>query len=101
MQKRTTNTTSDCVKDNNTAQTPVINIATQSMARAPRRSSIGPSYGEAIAASTPQRDTAADKAVRDQPNSPVIGSTKIESVATAGPCRANPAQHTQANTTQP
>jgi hypothetical protein len=46
-------------------------------------------------------ETATDIAVRDQPNSAVIGSIKIESVATAGPCRANPAQQTQASTIQP
>jgi hypothetical protein len=31
----------------------------------------------------------------------VSGSTKIDRVATAGPCRENPAQHRQARTTQP
>ena len=40
-------------------------------------------------------------AVRDQPNSRVSGSTKTENVAVAPPWRANPAQHKQANTTQP
>ena len=41
------------------------------------------------------------RAARDQPNSRVNGSTKIDNVATAGPCRAKPAQHRQARTTQP
>ena len=53
------------------------------------------------AANTPPSDTAPDSAVRDQPNSRVSGSTKIDKVATAGPCRAKPAQHKQARTTQP
>jgi hypothetical protein len=39
--------------------------------------------------------------VRDQPNSRVSGSTKIDKVATAGPCRAKPAQQRQASTIQP
>jgi len=39
--------------------------------------------------------------VRDQPNWCVIGSTKIDSVATAEPWRENPAAQTQARITQP
>ena len=49
----------------------------------------------------PPSDTAPDSAVRDQPSSLVIGSTKIDSVATAGPLRAKPAQHTQPRMIQP
>ena len=79
----------------------VTRTAAHSMRRAPWRSRTGPISGEAKAASTPPSDTAPESAVRDQPNSLVIGSTKMESVATAGPCRANPAQHTQARITQP
>ena len=36
-----------------------------------------------------------------QPNAPVIGTTKTERTATAGPWRANPAKQTQPSTTQP
>jgi hypothetical protein len=57
--------------------------------------------GEITAASTPASETAPESAARDQPNSRVSGSTKIESVATAGPWRANPTQHSAASTTQP
>ena len=42
-----------------------------------------------------------DVSVRDQSNASVIGSTKIESTATAAPCRANPARQMQPSTTQP
>ncbi len=49
----------------------------------------------------PPSDTAPDSAVRDQPKSLVIGETKIDSVATAGPWRANPAQQAQARITHP
>jgi hypothetical protein len=49
----------------------------------------------------PPSDTAPDSSVRDQPKSLVIGATKIESVATAGPCRAKAAQQAQARITQP
>ena len=69
--------------------------------RAPRRSSARPSAGADSAASTPPSDTAPDSAVRDQPNSPVIGDTKIDSVATAPPWREKPAQHAQARMIQP
>ncbi len=79
----------------------VTSTAVQRMSRAPCRSSTGPISGEATAAKIPPRETAPDNAVRDQPNSLVIGSTKIESVATAGPCRAKPAEHTHARITQP
>ena len=41
--------------------------------------------GDNIAARMPASDTAPEMAVRDQPNSDVIGSTKIDNVATAGP----------------
>ena len=83
------------------AQTPVTSTAEDSIARAPRRSSSGPISGDSTAAIAPPSDTAPDKAVRDQPKSAVIGSTKMESVATAGPWRAKAAQHTQARMTQP
>ena len=54
-----------------------------------------------MAARMPPSDTASEIAVRDQPNSLVIGSMKIDSVATAGPWRAKPAQQTQPRMTQP
>ena len=57
--------------------------------------------GDKIAASTPPKETAPEIAVRDQPNSVVIGVTKIDNVATAGPCRENPAKQTLINTIQP
>ena len=60
-----------------------------------------PSVGADRAASTPPNDTAPDSAVRDQPKSRVIGSTKIDSVATAPPWRENPAQQAQTRMTQP
>jgi hypothetical protein len=69
--------------------------------RGPRRSSTGPRKGEAIAARIPPSDTAPEIAVRDQPNSPVIGATKIDSTATDEACRAKPAQHTQPRMTHP
>ena len=71
------------------------------MIRAPRRSSMRPSVGDDSAAIMPPSDTAPDSAVRDQPKSRVIGSTKIDSVATAPPWREKPAQHTQTRMTQP
>jgi hypothetical protein len=80
---------------------PVTSTAAHSIMRAPRRSSIGPISGDTNAAMIPPSDTAPESAVRDQPKSLVIGSTKIDSVATAGPLRAKPAQHTQANMIQP
>ncbi len=61
----------------------------------------GPIHGEISAASTPPNDTAPESAARDQPNSRVSGSTKIDNVATAGPCREKPAQHRQPRMTQP
>lgn len=81
--------------------TPLTNTDAHNTSREPRRSSSGPINGAATAASTPPSDTAPESAVRDQPNSRVSGSTKIDRVATAGPCLANPAQHRQASTTQP
>ena len=69
--------------------------------REPYRSTSGPISGEVSAASTPPNDTAPDSAARDQPNSRVSGSTKIDSVATAGPCREKPAQQRQARMIQP
>src|SRR5947209_1049978 len=81
-------------------QTEILGPA-HSTTREPRRSSKGPISGAEIAANTPPNDTAPESAVRDQPNSRVNGSTKIDKVATAGPCRANPAQHKHVSTTQP
>ncbi len=63
----------------------MVSTARHSTARAPRASSTGPRKGEASAASTPPKETAPEIAVRDQPNSLLIGSTKIDSVATAAP----------------
>jgi hypothetical protein len=80
---------------------PLTSTAAHSTSREPRRSSNGPISGAEIAANTPPNDTAPESAVRDQPNSRVNGSTKIDKVATAGPCRANPAQHKHASTIQP
>ena len=57
--------------------------------------------GDNNAASTPPSDTAPDSAVRDQPNWRVIGSTKIDNVATAPPWRENPAQQALSETIQP
>jgi len=54
-----------------------------------------------MAAMMPPSDTAPDNAVRDQPQLLVIGSTKMDRVATAGPWRANPAQQAQARMIQP
>ncbi len=71
------------------------------MRRAPRRSSTGPISGETKAASSPPPETAPAIAMRDQPNSVVIGTRKIDSTATAGPWRAKPARQTQPSTTQP
>ena len=80
---------------------PLTSTAAHSTSREPWRSSTGPISGATRAASTPPSDTAPDSAVRDQPNSRDSGSTKIDNVATAGPCRENPAQHRQASTIQP
>jgi hypothetical protein len=54
-----------------------------------------------MAANTPPSETAPAIAARDQPNSLVMGTTKIDIVATAGPWRANPVRHRQPSTTQP
>jgi hypothetical protein len=54
-----------------------------------------------MAARIPPTETAPPIAVLDQPRSRRIGSTKIESTATAAPWRANPAAQTHASTTQP
>ena len=80
---------------------PVPSTARHRMSRAPRRSSIGPSIGETKAASTPPSDTAPAISMRDQPNASVIGTTKTDSTATAGPWRAKPARQMQPSTTQP
>ena len=81
--------------------TPVVRTAAHRISRGPRRSSSVPIVGEKIAARMPPSETAPDSAVRDQPNSDVMGSTKIDSVATAGPAREIAAQQTQARITQP
>jgi hypothetical protein len=57
--------------------------------------------GDKSAARIPPSDTAPDSSARDHPNSLVIGATKIESVATAGPARANAAADAQASTIHP
>ena len=80
---------------------PVSNTAAHSIRRAPRRSRTGPISGEVSAAKMPPNDTAPESAVRDQSNSLVIGSTKMDRVATAGPWRAKPQQHRQAKMIQP
>jgi len=49
----------------------------------------------------PPNDTAPEMAVRDQPNSAVMGETNTDSVATAPPCRDRPAQQAQARMIQP
>ena len=51
--------------------------AKQSTTRAPLRSRYDPIEGDKIAASTPPKETAPEIAVRDQPNSVVIGVTKL------------------------
>jgi hypothetical protein len=57
--------------------------------------------GDASAASSPPSETAPESAVRLQPNSRVSGSTKMESVATAEPWRANPTAQSAPRMTQP
>jgi len=79
----------------------VIRTAEHRLARAPLLATRGPSLGVVKAARIPPSATAPDISVDDQPNSMVIGATKIVSVATAGPCRAKAAQEAQASTTQP
>jgi len=79
----------------------VINIAEHNTPRAPCLSINGPKNGDIIAARTPPIETAPDIAVLDHSNSSVMGVTKMESVATAGPCRTKPAQHAQNRTTHP
>ena len=91
----------DGVSDSNSKAAPLTRTARHNTSREPRRSSMGPISGETSAANRPPSETAPDRAVRDQPNSCVSGSTKIDKVATAGPCRAKPAQHKHARTTQP
>ena len=80
---------------------PVPSTARQRIRRAPRRSSTGPMSGETNAASTPPSDTAPAISVRDQPKASVMGTTKTDRVATAGPWRAKPARQMQASTIQP
>ncbi len=80
---------------------PVPSTATHRISREPRRSRIRPSEGETKAASTLPSDTAPAISMRDQPNASVIGTTKTDRTATAGPWRANPARQMQPNTTQP
>ena len=63
----------------------VNSTAKHSTARAPLRSRNGPSSGETSAPRIPPSDTAPEISVRDQPKVAVIGSMKIDSVATAGP----------------
>ena len=46
-------------------------------------------------------ETAAEIEVSDHPNSDVMGVMKMERGATAGPCRAKPAQQAQKRMTQP
>jgi hypothetical protein len=79
----------------------VTSTASDKAAREPYLSTSGPISGEVSAANTPPNDTAPERAARDQPNSRVSGSTKIDNVATAGPCREKPAQHRQPRMTQP
>ena len=66
-------------------------MARQSTKRAPRLSTIVPMNGDVKAANIPPSDTAPEIIVRDHSSSMVIGVTNIDSVATAGPCLANPA----------
>ena len=76
-------------------------MARQSTKRAPRLSTIVPMNGDVKAANIPPSDTAPEIIVRDHSSSMVIGVTNIDSVATAGPCLANPAQQTANKTSQP
>ena len=69
-------------------------LVRQSTKRAPRLSTIVPMNGDVKAANIPPSDTAPEIIVRDHSSSMVIGVTNIDSVATAGPCLANPAQQT-------
>ena len=75
-------------------------MARQSTKRAPRLSTIFPMNGDVKAANIPPSDTAPEIIVRDHSSSMVIGVTNIDSVATAGPCLANPAQQIANKTNQ-
>ena len=55
---------------------------TISSAREPWRSNSGPMNGAESAPSNAPTDTAPEIPVRDQPNSPAIGTMKMESVVT-------------------
>ena len=89
------------MNDSSSTGIPESSTARHNTARAPLRSRNVPIAGATSAPRMPPRDTAAEISVRDQPNSRVIGSTKIDSVATAEPWRENAAAHTQARITQP
>lgn len=91
----------DVVNASEATASPVNSTANVNIIRAPWRSSSGPNIGDKTAAMTPASETAPEIAVLDQPNSFVIGSTNMESVATAGPCLANPAQQAANSTTHP
>src|SRR5262249_58501873 len=92
VQNSSKNTSSDWVSDSSIIVMPVTRTARHNVARAPCRSSSGPISGADNAANTPPSETAPDKAVRDQPNSRVSGSTKIDKVATAGALPADNAE---------
>ena len=66
-----------------TQQPLTVTALTTSSAREPCRSNSGPMNGATNAPSTPPSDTAPEMPVRDQPNSSVIGTMKMDSVATA------------------
>ena len=89
------------MNDSSSSGMAVNSTAKHSTARAPLRSRNGPSSGETSAPRMPPIDTAPEICVRVQPNSAVIGSMKIDSVATAGPWREKPAAHTQPRMIQP
>ena len=79
----------------------VVSTAALRIRRAPARSSRRPRRGAASAASRPPSETAPEMAVRDQPKWLVIGSTKMERMATPPPAREKPAQQTPPRITQP
>ena len=72
-----------------------------SNSREPWRSNSGPTNGATNAPSTAPSDTAPEMPVRDHPNSPVIGTMKMDSVATAAAWRTTLEHIAQATITQP
>ena len=91
----------ESVNERSITVNPVNNMLTERMILGPYLSRYGPRKGEDSAAKIPPAETAAEIEVSDHPNSDVMGVMKIERGATAGPCRAKPAQQAQKRMTQP